>query len=245
MSYLEFAEIYDSLMTDIPYDHWVDFIKRKIGSNKNILEIACGTGNITRLLADDNYKITAFDLSEEMLVKAYEKLRKYSNVSILNMNMLDFKIDKSFDAAICCCDGINYLLNGEGVLELFSRVYSHLSHDGIFIFDYSTIHKFQNQLGRHTIVAEEDDIFMVWENLYDDEDHTCEMTLNFFVIDSNGLYRRIEEFQKQKSYGCDSICSMLKQVGFSSVEVFDGYCDEAYNLNSDRAVFVCKKRRTE
>lgn len=241
MSYLEFAEIYDSLMTDIPYDNWVDFIKRKIGSRKNILEIACGTGNITRLLADDNYKITAFDLSEDMLVKAYEKLRRYSNVSIFNMNMLDFRIDKSFDAAISCCDGINYLLNEEEVEGFFSRVYNHLTTDGIFIFDYSTIHKLQNQLGRNTIVTEEDEIFMVWENLYDDGDHTCEMTLNFFVCDSNGFYRRIEEYQKQKSYECKTISSMLKQIGFSSVEVFDGYQEESYHLMSDRAVFVCKK----
>ncbi|MBV1757528.1 MAG: class I SAM-dependent methyltransferase [Dethiosulfatibacter sp.] len=241
MSYLEFAEIYDSLMTDIPYDNWVDFIKRKIGARKDILEIACGTGNITRLLADDNYKITAFDLSEEMLVKAYEKLRRYSNVSIFNMNMLDFRIDKYFDAAICCCDGINYLLNEEEVEGFFSRVYEHLSTDSVFLFDYSTIHKLQNQLGRNTIVTEEDDIFMVWENLYDEEDHTCEMTLNFFVCDSNGLYRRIEEYQKQKSYECQIICLMLKQVGFSSIEVFDGYHEESCHLTSDRAVFVCKK----
>ncbi|MDP3386494.1 MAG: class I SAM-dependent methyltransferase [Eubacteriales bacterium] len=241
MSYLEFAEIYDSLMTDIPYDHWVAFIKKKLSTRKNILEIACGTGNITRLLAEDNYKITAFDLSEEMLVKAYEKLRKYSNVSLYNMNMLDFEIDRSFDAAICCCDGINYILNEKDVEDFFRRVYNHMSPGGVFIFDYSTIHKFKNQLARNTIVTEEDEIFMVWENLYDDGDHTCEMTLNFFVCESNGFYRRIEEYQKQKSYECKIICSMLKQVGFSFVEVFDGYGDESYDLMSDRAVFVSKR----
>lgn len=241
MSYLEFAEIYDCLMTDIPYDIWVEFIKKRLGTRKNILEIACGTGNITELLAEDNYKITAFDLSEEMLVKAYEKLRKYSNVSLLNMNMVDFRIDRRFDAAICCCDGVNYLLSEKEVEDFFSRVFRHLSTDGIFIFDYSTIHKFKNQLARNTIVTEEDEIFMVWENLYDDRDHTCEMTLNFFVCESNGFYRRIEEYQKQKSYECRTICLILKQVGLSSVEVFDGYSDAPNDLTSDRAVFVCKK----
>ncbi|PKM70554.1 MAG: hypothetical protein CVU93_01485, partial [Firmicutes bacterium HGW-Firmicutes-18] len=172
----------------------------------------------------------------------YEKLRKYSNVSLLNMNMLDFRIDKRFDAAICCCDGINYLLSEKDVEGFFSRVYNHMSPDGVFIFDCSTIHKFENQLGKNTIVTEEDEIFMVWENLYDDGDHTCEMTLNFFVCESNGLYRRIEEYQKQKSYECNIIRLMLKQVGFSSVEVFDGYTDKSYDLTSDRAVFVCKRR---
>lgn len=241
MSYLEFAEIYDNLMTDIPYDKWVDFIKKKIRTRKNILEIACGTGNITGLLAEDNYKITAFDLSEEMLVKAYEKLRKYNNVSLLNMNMLDFKIDRSFDAAICCCDGINYLLNEEEVEGFFSRVFKHLSSEGVFIFDFSTIYKFQNQLGKNTIVTEEDEIFMVWENLYNNGDHTCEMTLNFFVYDNNGFYRRIEENQKQKTYECDIIWSLLKKVGFSIVGIFDGYSEEICKSTSDRAVFVCQK----
>jgi len=94
MSCYEFAEIYDNLMEDIEYGKWANFIKKNIGQNKTILEAACGTGSITKLLAEDNYKITAFDLSQEMLVKAYEKLRKYTNVEILNMNMKNINCQK-------------------------------------------------------------------------------------------------------------------------------------------------------
>lgn len=242
MSYMEFAEIYDRLMADIPYDNWVDFIKKKIKSRKSILEAACGTGNITRLLAEDNYKITAFDLSKEMLVMAYGKLRKYSNVIVLNMNMVDFNIDRTFEAVICCCDGINYLMTDEEVTSFFSKAYKHLSHEGVFIFDYSTIHKLKNHLGNTTIVSEEDEIFLVWENTFDDEDQTCEMSLNFFVADNNGIYKRIEEYQKQKSYEIDIIVSMLIESGFSNIEVYDGYSDRPYESTSERAVFVCKKR---
>lgn len=241
MSYLEFAEIYDRLMADIPYEDWVDFIKKKIKSRKTILEAACGTGNITRLLAEDSYRITAFDLSKEMLVMAYEKLRRYSNVTILNMSMVDFNIDRTFEAVICCCDGINYLMTDNEVMGFFSKAYKHLSQEGVFIFDYSTVHKLRNQLGNNTIVAEEDEIFLVWENTYDNEEQTCEMTLNFFVADFNGLYKRIEEYQKQKSYESDIIVSMLIEAGFSNIEAFDGYSDRPYESTSERVVFVCKR----
>jgi len=85
------------------------------------LEAACGTGSITSILSDNNYKVTAFDLSEDMLMKAYEKIGRSPNVKLLNQDMTSFKIDEKFDASICCCDGINYLSHDD-VKSYFKRV---------------------------------------------------------------------------------------------------------------------------
>lgn len=111
-SYKDFSQIYDLLM-DVDYEKWTSFIMKKTAGKRKILEAACGTGNITGLLAENNYKVTAFDLSEDMLMRAYEKLGRSSMVLVLKQNMADFKIDDKFDAAICCCDGVNYLTREE------------------------------------------------------------------------------------------------------------------------------------
>ena len=92
-SYKEFSQIYDLLM-DMDYEKWTSFIMKKLKGKRKILEAACGTGGITKLLADNNYKVTAFDLSEDMLMRAYEKLAQSPMVRLLNQNMVDFEIDE-------------------------------------------------------------------------------------------------------------------------------------------------------
>lgn len=240
MSYNEFAEIYDTMMEDIPYEEWVDFIKKNIEGGR-ILEIACGTGAVTRILAEENYRITALDISDEMLVHAYEKLRKYPNVEIINMDMKNILLDRKFDVALCCCDGINYLLNENELSNFFNSVYKQLDDKGVFIFDLSTIYKLENLLGNKTIVSEEGDIFMVWENEYDEEENTCEMDITFFVKEENTLYKRLNEHQLQKSYKIDRLCQILKNIGFSNIKSYNGYSFEKSKSDDERTVIVCNK----
>lgn len=241
MSYLEFSEIYDSLMEDIPYKEWAEFLKGAIGKRKSILESACGTGNITMHLAEEDYKITAFDLSQDMLIKAYEKLRKSTNVELLKLDMTKFKLNRLYDAVICCCDGINYLIDNEALRAFFENAYKHLDNNGVFIFDYSNLYKFENLLGNNTIINEENDIFIVWENKYNSKEKTCEMIINFFVKDSKNLYKRIIEHQKQRTFDLDFIERELEKVGFSSIEAYNGYTKSLNNDINERTVIVCRK----
>ena len=92
--YNKFAKIYDELMNDFDYEEWFDYIEdifKKYKKNpKNILEMACGTGNLSYHFAENGYKLTCFDLSNEMLSQADEKLKAYRNVKIFKQNMIDF-----------------------------------------------------------------------------------------------------------------------------------------------------------
>lgn len=236
--YKEFAFIYDELMVDVDYEKWTSFILRNIPQNSvKILEAACGTGNITYHLANEYLNITAFDISEEMLVKAYEKLRKYKNVNILNQDMVKFKINQSFDACICCCDGVNYL-NENDVKLFFEKVFKHLKENGKFIFDISTEYKYNSM--NETYVYDQDEVFYVWENNLDKDTNTMSMEINFFVNDKD-KYTRITELQTHYIHRIISIEKLLRDVGFTDIKVYDGYTDDLYNDTSIRATFVCKK----
>ncbi len=237
-SYKEFSQIYDLLMNvDMDYNKWTAFIKEKLGKKNKILEAACGTGNITSILSE-NYKITAFDLSEDMLMKAYEKLDRNTGVKLLNQNMIDFKIDDKFDACICCCDGVNYL-NEEEVLLFFQRVQQHLKKQGIFLFDISTDYKYETTFN-DTYVYDDGDVFYVWENMIEEESNEVNVEINFFVKEKNEKYNRITEFQTQYIHIANEISSNLKSCGFSDIEIYDDYNNVKYSENSLRAVFICK-----
>lgn len=239
-SYKEFSQIYDLLMNDIDYDKWISFIVRRIHGSNKILEAACGTGSITSLLAEQNLKVTAFDLSEDMLIKAYEKLGRNPNVKLLNQDMTNFKIDEKFDSSICCCDGVNYL-NCEQVLSFFEKVYDHLNENSCFIFDISTTHKYETMFN-DTYVYDDGDVFYVWENEVDEHEKLVNVEINFFVKDNDGKYDRITEIQTQYMHSAEEIILMLENVGFKNIEVFDDYNETEYNDNSLRAVFCAYKQ---
>lgn len=238
-SYKEFSQIYDLLMDDIDYERWTSFIMKKTNGIK-ILEAACGTGSITRFLAENNYKVTAFDLSQDMLMRAYEKLGRSPGVRLLNMDMTNFKIDDKFEAAICCCDGINYIAENQ-VRMFFKNVYNHLNENSYFIFDISTEYKYDSMFN-DTYVYDDGEIFYVWENMMDEENNAINMEINFFIKDSQNKYTRINEIQTQYIHKTETIVHLLKEAGFKDIEIFDDYKDEPYNEKSLRAVFVASKK---
>jgi len=235
-SYKEFSQIYDLLM-DMDYEKWTSFIMKKLEGKRKVLEAACGTGGVTTLLADNNIKVTAFDLSGDMLMRAYEKLNHSPMVRLLNQNMVDFKIDEKFEAAICCCDGINYL-NREEVSSFFDRIYEHLEEGSKFIFDMSTKYKYDTMFC-DTYVYDDGDIFYVWENEAVDEG-IINIEINFFIKDTD-KYTRITEEQTQYIHTVDEIIDLLEDAGFENIEIFDDYNEKEYSDTSLRAVFsACK-----
>lgn len=238
-SYREFSQIYDLLMDDIDYGKWASYIMEKIKGNGKILEAACGTGSITKILAENNYRVTAFDLSSDMLMRAYEKLGINSGVRFLNLDMTDFSIEDKFDCAICCCDGVNYLTKDQSSL-FFKNIYMHLNDKGRFIFDISTEYKYE-EMFNDTYVYDSGDVFYVWENVLDEAEKYVSMEINFFVKDINDKYERITEVQTQYLHSVRELCSMLKYAGFENIEVYDDYSMKDVQRTSLRAVFCAEK----
>jgi ubiquinone/menaquinone biosynthesis C-methylase UbiE len=238
-SYREFSQIYDLLMVDIDYENWTSFIINKIGGSRKILEAACGTGNITQILADKNYKVTAFDISQDMLVRAYSKLGRSPGVKLLNLDMTNFKIDDKFDAAICCCDGINYIDENEAK-RFFKNIYNHLASNSKFIFDISTKYKYVTMFN-DTYVYDDGEIFYVWENEAYGQNKSVNMEINFFVRNDGNKYIRINEIQTQYIHNTKVLTRLLKEAGFSKIEIYDDYCEKPLSETSLRAVFCSAK----
>src|SRR6056297_1495760 len=172
-------------MKNVSYDKWTKFIDKRLKGKKEILEIGCGTGEITKRLADKNYKVTAIDSSENMLVKAYEKLRRIPNIKVMKGDGTDFKINNRFDGIVSTCDVVNYMIEDIELEKFINNSYKLLKQDGCMIFDISSYYKHKVILGNNTFVNEEEGIFYVWENTFKEENCISEMTLNFFIKEKN------------------------------------------------------------
>lgn len=243
--YGKFAKVYDGLMIDFDYQEWFiyikDIFKRYDKDPKKILEMACGTGNLTEHIARERYDLTCFDLSEDMLSHAYDKLRKYKNVDIMKQDMLDFKLNKSFDAVISVCDSINYIREIDDLERVFKNVFDHLEKDGIFIFDINSHYKLKEIIGNNTFVEDNEDVFYVWENFYDDFEDLCEFYLTFFFKKDGLNYERFDEKHIEKAYKRQEILELLEKTGFKKVDSYEAFSFNSVEATSERINFVAIK----
>lgn len=240
--YKKFAYIYDELMDEVNYEEWfkyIDNIFKKFNKNpKNILEMACGTGNLSHYLARAGYDLYCFDISNDMLSIAYNKLKGFNNVKLFNQNMIDFNLNKKFDGIISICDSINYILDKDKLLQTFRNVKKHLEDDGIFIFDINSYYKLSKIIGDNIFLEDREDIYYVWENFFDKENSIASFFLTFFVKDKGESYIRFDETHTEKAYKIEEILDLLKKAQFSKIHIYDEQSFEKPHTKSERITFV-------
>lgn len=240
--YNRFSEIYDKLVFDINYKNYSQNIFKILKENQiesgDLLEIGCGTGNLTVELSKGAFNITAFDNSIEMLNIAYSKVVDFENVILINKDMYKFPYGKmNYDIIVSLLDVINYILDENKLYDLFSKIYTGLKNDGLFIFDLNSYNKLIEVLGNNTFVYEKDNIFYTWENRLDGD--LVNFHLNFFVKEKD-KYSRIVENQVERYYSLEYIENILKQIGFKSVNYFDEDGGK-YKDKTQRILFYAKK----
>ncbi len=243
--YTSLSLFYDAFMQETDYDAWCDFYAecfRKFSTSpvENIADMGCGTGNITLPLSLRGYKMTALDLSEEMLAMAEQKAQMAgADVRFLCSDMRSFELGFKADAAICSFDCINYLLKSADVEAAFWRAHENVEKGGLFIFDVGTPHKYKNVLAGNTFVYENEDVFMTWENYFNEKSGICDFYLTFFVREG-GLWRREEEQQRQRAYSLKTIRKALKSTGFTVLCECADIAFAPLKEESERAFFICK-----
>lgn len=76
-AYTRFAEVYDTFMDNVPYEEWatylVELLKEYGVEDGVVVELGCGTGSMTRLLAQNGYNMIGIDNSYEMLEIARDR----------------------------------------------------------------------------------------------------------------------------------------------------------------------------
>lgn len=255
-SYRGFAYIYDRLMEDVPYQRWLNYAEKNWagrpvqvnGKNRGpnhdkpraVVDLACGTGTITALLAKQGYQVIGIDRSSDMLAVAEEKTRGLP-VTLLCQDMRHFQLAAAADAVVCFCDSLNYLLEGEEIRQTFQAVYSQLSEGGAFLFDVHTPYKVTEIFGNQLFTSVDEDISYIWLCRLEEERLTVEHDLTFFVKQENQLFRRYEEIHYQRAYPLNQLADWLRQAGFSHVEMTAEFGEQSVGPMTDRAFFAAYK----
>lgn len=241
-AYSAFAGVYDKLMADVDYDAWAGYLTQFLGSGKkNIVDCACGTGQISIRLARAGFIVTGVDISEDMLLAAGENARaKGAKVAFVRQDIAQLNLHKPVDAVVCACDGVNYLASKASVISFFESAYKSLKPGGMLLFDISSRYKLENILGCNTFGENLDDCAYIWKNTYDAESKLIEMELTIFKK-RGGLFERSCERHVQRAHSRTELENWLSRAGFADIRVYEAFTVEEPSEEAMRLQFAAVK----
>lgn len=228
--YTDFASVYDEFMDETPYEQWCEnvlhVLKEFSIEDGLILELGCGTGSMTELLAAKGYDMIGVDYSEDMLnIAQNKKIESGHDILYLNQDMREFELYGTVRAVISICDSVNYLLEDEDLITCFKLVNNYLDPKGIFFFDFNTDYKYETVIGDSVIAENREDCSFIWENFYDVEEKINEYDLTIFVKEETGngedMFRRFQETHLQRGYTLAEMKRFLESAGMEFVRAMD------------------------
>ncbi len=270
-AYTDFASVYDTFMDNAPYAEWAGYIvgllkkygirpcgeeaieqgdeadrvhQEALAAERNVVvDLGCGTGTLTELLADAGYDMIGIDSSQEMLNLALQKKeRSGREILYLMQDMREFELYGVAGAFVSVCDSLNYLLEEEEIVETFRLVNNYLYPGGIFIFDFNTVYKYETVIGDATIAENREDCSFIWENYYDAEAQINEYDITVFIREAEGdRFRRFTETHFQRGYTLEQMKAMVKRAGMVFVDAVDADTHGEVHGESERIYLVARE----
>lgn len=246
-AYTGFAELYDLFMDNIEYQKWGEYIKSLLQEyevNEGIvLDMGCGTGNITEILSDAGYDMIGIDNSYEMLNIAMEKREKNGRDGILYLcqDMREFELYGTVAAVVSICDSMNYILDYEELVTVFKLVNNYLDPKGVFIFDLKT-DEYYKKLGEKTIAENRDEGSFIWENTYYEDEKINEYLLTIYAKREDEMYERMEEFHQQKAYDLVQVKQAIGEAGMEFVCAYNAFTKDEAKVGNDRIYIIAREK---
>ena len=215
------APWYDSLTGDIPYDKFIEFYEAEFaadgGEFRLLLDLCCGTGTLTWLMAEKGYEMIAVDKSVEMLMEAQAKDSEAEiRPLFLCQDAEELDLYGTVDAAICSLDGMNYI-PPEALREVCRRLRLFIRPGGHFIFDIRTP-EILKSLDGQLFVDEKEDVLCLWRADYEEDIPAIVYGMDIFSKRGR-LWDRESEEHVEYSYEPEQLKELLEGSGFENIRL--------------------------
>ena len=222
-AYEALAASYDRLTNDVDYEATVAFyeeiLKQEGLKPRTAVDLACGTGSVTVILAGKGLQVIGVDMSEEMLTVASQKAGDIHPAPwFICQSLQDLKLPRAVDLAVCALDSLDYITDPADCREAIRRTYKYLNPGGIFIFDVNTPEKLRAMDGQ-VFLDEDDDVYCVWRGEFDEETNICSYGMDLFQRKGN-LWERSFEEHCEYAYSAEQLVGYLKAAGFTHIRVY-------------------------
>lgn len=246
--YQNFALLYDDLMKDAPYDQWIDFTEHFIKGKHvgKIVDLGCGTGEITVRLAQKYRHVYGVDLSDAMLAIAEQKAleRNVPHTMWVKQDIRHLSGFEDVDLCISYCDVINYIVELKDIQSVFINVHRSLNDGGLFIFDVHSLNYVESSLVNRTFAYKDDEIVYIWNCEEGDVEGEMFHDMTFFYKKDDGpKYERFDELHHQRTYDVETYANLLRKAKFSKIAFYSDFSVEKpfSETDSERIFIVAQK----
>ncbi|MEG0780485.1 MAG: class I SAM-dependent methyltransferase [Oscillospiraceae bacterium] len=243
-SYEALAGSYDALTTDVGYRKRADYLEKLFQTSRipvhTVLDLACGTGTLTCLLAERGYELIGADGSEDMLAVAQQKAWEVEGERpiFLHQSMQKLDLYGTVDAAVCCLDSLNYLTSPKDLQRTLARLHLFIAPGGLFVFDVNSVYKLERLAGQ-VFLDETEDVFCVWRTEYAPRTKIVQYGMDIFQRQKDGRWCRSREEHRERAYGEDELRSYLTAAGFGHIHVYGDLKKTPPKPDEARLIFTC------
>lgn len=242
----EIAFLYDDLMAGVPYDDWFEYIEGMLDRHECypnlVLDLCCGTGTVSLMLAREGYQVTGVDISPEMIARAAKRAEAEGlSVDFRVQNAAKLRLDRRFDLIVSLFDSLNYILDSTDLMQAFQRAAEHLNPGGLLVFDVNTELALAAGLFTQNNLGSRSKVIYDWHSVYDSTARICRVDMTFW--DRRGGSEKEQRIvHYQRAYEIDEIKQMLVGAGLDVLAVYSAYTYRPVSKKSDRAFFVARRR---
>lgn len=224
-SYGPLARWYDDLTGDVPYEAFADYYRGLFDTLARrpvqmVLDLACGTGTLTWLLAEAGFETIGVDASPEMLSAASDKAGEvrggFTPPLFLCQEAARLDLYGTVDAAVCSLDGMNYLPPRQ-LPRVFARLALFVAPGGMVAFDLVTPERLKSLDGQ-VFVDETEDVLCLWRAGFDEKARRLLYGMDLFERQGD-VWRREREEHVEYAHEPEKIAGLLAAAGFEDVSL--------------------------
>jgi SAM-dependent methyltransferase len=180
----------------------------------HVVDVCCGSGHVTRELADRGYKVTGVDASAALIAIARRELPQ---VDFRIQDARALELNSRFDGALSTFDSLNHILSLDDLCRVLRGVHDVLKPGGLLVFDMNLEEAYSLDLRQWTVEMADSSVGLM-RGAYDFVTKLATTELIWFVQTSEGVWRRHRSAVEQRCYTEAEISLALEDSGFNSIE---------------------------
>ncbi len=245
--YGEYASVYDrsgqthfSVMAEM---YLREILRRHPAPGNRMLDLACGTGTLAVLQAENGWEVVGLDASRAMLEAArWKQAVAGVYVTFAEADMRCFALPRAVDLVTCFYDSLNYLLSPADLACCFGSVHRALVPGGVFCFDLAT-QFFLRHYWQGIETYEDDGYSQVMESSFDEATGLSTLVLRGAIQDAPGSVRRFQEIHVEQAYPPEVVDTLLREAGLVPEALYDCFTHQDPNGGSLRHFWVARRQR--